>query len=87
MKEENQVNDLASTMFRKGSNAVDLVFGHQFGILPMQEAEITKTHFELLDAMLYCYLLGACSCINDNASFIELSEAIDMVYNKETENQ
>lgn len=86
MKDKKQHNDFASSMFKKGTNTVELVFGHQFGILVMNEADITRKHAEILNAMLYCYLLGALSCINDNASFIELSEALDMVYNKETTN-
>jgi len=86
MSDEKQQKDFASAMFKKGSNTVELVFGHQFGILVMDEAELTRKHAEILNAMLYSYLLGALSCINDNASFIELSNALDMVFNKETSN-
>lgn len=72
--------DFASAMFRKGSNTVDLVFAREFNERPSNECWLTKKHDVVLDAMLYCYLLGACACINDQASFIELCKAIDNVW-------
>lgn len=73
-------NDFATAMFRKGSNTVELVFARQFNEPPSSKYFLYKRHEDVLDAMLYCYLLGACACLNDQASFIELSQAIDNVW-------
>ena len=86
MSDEKQHTDFASTMFKKGSNTVELVFTEQFGFKPNRLGLLKICHNDILNVMLYCYLLGALSYINDNASFFELSEALDMVYNKETAN-
>lgn len=72
--------DFASAMFRKGSNTVDLVFAERFNREPRRSCAMCIEESKLLDMMLYSYLLGACACLNDQASFIELSQAIDNVW-------
>lgn len=72
--------DFASAMFRKGSNTVDLVFAERFNREPRRSCAMCIKESKLLDMMLYAYLLGACACLNDQASFIELSQAIDNVW-------
>lgn len=76
-------DNFAAAMFRKGANCAELVFSHTFNILPMEEAVISCNHAQILGALLYAYLIGACACIQDQASFIELQQAIDNVFQKE----
>lgn len=73
-------NDFASAMFRKGSNTVDLVFAERFYREPRKSCAMCIEESKLLDMMLYSYLLGACACLNDQASFIELSQAIENIW-------
>ena len=73
-------NDFASAMFRKGSNTVELVFARYFNRKSIGDRGVWMSDQYLLDMLLYAYLLGACACLNDQASFIELSQAIDNVW-------
>ena len=78
--EHEQHKHFATEMFRKGSNTVELIFAERFNRKSYNDSSVCITDVKLLDMMLFAYLLGACSCIKDTASFIELHEAIDMVY-------
>lgn len=73
-------NDFASAMFRKGSNTVELVFSRYFYRKADNDKSVVACDNELLDMLLLSYLLGACACLNDQASFIELSQAIDNIW-------
>lgn len=72
--------DFALAMFRRGTNTVNLVFAEQLNRAPVKSGTLSMSDSKLLDMMLYSYLLGACACLNDPASFIELSQAIDKVW-------
>ena len=73
-------NDFASAMFRKGSNTVELVFAKMLNRAPDKSGALCTGDNKMLDMMLYSYLLGACACLNDQASFIELSQAIENIW-------
>lgn len=73
-------NDFASAMFRKGSNTVELVFAKKFNRAPQKSGWIGINDSDLLNLTLYSYLMGACACLNDQASFIELSQAIENIW-------
>lgn len=77
---DDKKNDFASAMFRIGSNTVELVFARNFNEAPKKDGWTDISHDDLLDMMLYSYLLGACACLNDQASFIELSQAIENIW-------
>ena len=73
-------NDFASAMFRKGSNTVELVFAERFNREPHKTCAMCIEESLVLDLMLYSYLLGVCACLKDQASFIELSQAIENIW-------
>lgn len=73
-------NDFASSMFRKGSNTVKLVFARHFNRKADNDKSVVVDDNTLLDMMLLSYLMGACACLNDQASFIELSQAIENIW-------
>ena len=79
MCDENK-NNFASAMFRKSSNTVELVFAERLGRLPDTCGALMYSDSKMLDLMLYSFLLGACACLNDQASFIELSQALENVW-------
>lgn len=79
MKNESTKN-FATEMFRKGSNVVELIFVERCERQADYDCSIRLRDYEILDMMLFAFLLGACSCIKDTASFLELHEAIDDVY-------
>lgn len=73
-------NDFASAMHRKGSNTVKRVFVERFKRKPSLNSAIYIDDNRLVDLLLYSYLMGACACLNDQASFIELSQAIKTMW-------
>lgn len=72
--------DFATKLFKKGSNTVELVFAERFNREPHKSCAMCIEESLVLDMMLYSYLLGACACLNDQASFIELSQAIENIW-------
>lgn len=72
--------DFASAMFRKGSNTVELMFAERFNRKPSLNSAVYIADNRLVNLLLYSYLLGVCSCLTDQASFLELRQAIDNVW-------
>lgn len=84
--DNNKDNNFAAALFKKGANTVELIFAERLNRLPYTADTICVNDSVLLDMMLFAYLLGACACVQDQASIIELQEAIDNVFIKETPN-
>lgn len=72
--------DFATAMFRKGSNTVELVFAERLNRAPDKSGALCSSDATILDMMLLSFLLGVCSCLNDQTSFLELRQAIDNVW-------